>query len=120
MTRHTKHLRYINLIAAGYDLVRRLSGARTQSGTVKAEGTRQWAGTLVNPPSLRGDVSHAPSVRYTPAFVLQVSENHGKTSVTVAEKCLTAYRAELHSRLRCHTSCSEGNPAFPVSGQLSS
>ena len=68
----------------GHTLVERLSGVRTQSGVVAAEGTRRRAVTLVKPPCMRGNADRAPSFEL---YALQLRKNHGKLSVRLAEKC---------------------------------
>jgi hypothetical protein len=65
-----------------------LPGVRNQSGIRTAEGMRLWEGTLLKTPYVRGNTARAPSLHCTLALTLQPGNNHGKTSVRVAEKCL--------------------------------
>jgi hypothetical protein len=71
----------------GHTLVGRLSGIWTQTGIVTASNARLYTGTFVRPPCLQGNAGRAPSLHkyYTPDIRLTTEDNHGKTSVGVAE-----------------------------------
>jgi hypothetical protein len=65
-------------------LVGRLSGIRTHSGETKINDALTVSKLSPNGNS----AGRTPSSRVTPwHFALQLSKKHGKTSVTVAEKC---------------------------------